>query len=416
MSGRKIRIGVLDVGFDGYEALLGEELPSKVETTFLGNWDDSQHGTAVSEVIHDLAPAATLYLYSFQTDVEFLAAVQEMEAEGLHLVNGSVGFDNVWPADGTSPYTQAVDALSLQSGALYLAAAGNENDRYRVGPLTLGDDGWVALDGRSPVWVDTAGGWVDVSFRWTDPFDQSVNDLDLFVLDESGGPCGSSEDRQPSVVRPREALTCHVDSDQAQVWIWLESGDVTGLDGYLYSYYGMDDEDTSGTCNLTLPGDTVEGVTVGAVALELLDEVADYSSRGPTEDGRTKPDLVAPAGVTTASMGDGGFAGTSAATPHVTGVAALALQADGRHMLAPELRDWLKDNTVDLGPEGVDDESGHGRLFVSDIPWRGCHGCGWAPDGSQVWSPLSLLWALVLLRRRRWAGDDGFQQGEVSPW
>ena len=54
-----------------------------------------------------------------------------------------------------------------------------------------------------------------------------------------------------------------------------------------------------------------------------------FSSRGPTLDGRLKPDISAIDGVSITGAGRFGspFFGTSAAAPHVAGIAALALQA-----------------------------------------------------------------------------------------
>ena len=50
-----------------------------------------------------------------------------------------------------------------------------------------------------------------------------------------------------------------------------------------------------------------------------------FSSQGPTADGRTKPDLAAPDGVSTVSYGNRGLAffGTSASAPHAAGAIAL---------------------------------------------------------------------------------------------
>jgi len=58
-----------------------------------------------------------------------------------------------------------------------------------------------------------------------------------------------------------------------------------------------------------------------------------YSARGPTNDGRVKPDIVAPDDV--AVSGAAGFPtpflGTSAAAPHIAGMAALPVDAVGNH-------------------------------------------------------------------------------------
>ena len=52
-------------------------------------------------------------------------------------------------------------------------------------------------------------------------------------------------------------------------------------------------------------------MSVGAVHYDYynLGRIADYSSRGPTTDGRIKPELVAPTGVSTVSYGKSDFYG-----------------------------------------------------------------------------------------------------------
>jgi len=400
-TGRRVDVAVLDVGFSGYEQLLGTELPSSVQTSFLSAAGVDAHGSAVAEIVHDVAPRADLTLMSFSTDVEYLAAIDELGESRVELVNGSVGFDNLWHADGSSPYTQAVDALVTQRDILYLAASGNENERYRVGALTAAGSDEVAIGGQSPVWVASQGGWVDVSLRWSEPMGGSGTDLDLEVYDETGNLCGRGLNRQAGSDDPYESVSCHAGSSWAAVYVVANSHDPAGLTGFLYSYYGLDEADASGERNLTLPGDTVDGLSVGAVDLPDLQSVAWYSSRGPTDDGRSRPHLVGPAAVSTSSY-VGSFSGTSAAVPHVTGAAALVLGADKRRMGPAELRDFLVDSTFDIGPAGADEESGAGFLLLSDIPWRGCH-CshGGAPGARHLLLGLLLApWALLSRRRR----------------
>ncbi|MHB1293989.1 MAG: S8 family peptidase [Anaerolineae bacterium] len=92
------------------------------------------------------------------------------------------------------------------------------------------------------------------------------------------------------------------------------------------------------------PGCARSVITIGAASD--LDRVASFSSRGPTSDGRRKPDVVFPGVDIVAARANGtamgtiydayyvAASGTSMATPHAAGVAALLKQA--QPSLTPE--------------------------------------------------------------------------------
>lgn len=106
------------------------------------------------------------------------------------------------------------------------------------------------------------------------------------------------------------------------------------------------------------PGAADRAITVGAT----IDDgaIADYSGRGPTADGRTKPEVVAPGSNVTAARSHGivfgspvdefytSVTGSSMAVPHVAGLCALIWSAN-RALLPDDVKWLLMDTAVDLG-------------------------------------------------------------------
>lgn len=95
--------------------------------------------------------------------------------------------------------------------------------------------------------------------------------------------------------------------------------------------------------------------------------LSEWSSRGPTSDGRIKPDLVAPGeSIRAANTNAGGYtvkSGTSMAAPFAAGTAALMVAADPS-LTPDEVRDLLIATAEDRGAEGPDNDFGHGRIQV----------------------------------------------------
>jgi subtilisin family serine protease len=121
------------------------------------------------------------------------------------------------------------------------------------------------------------------------------------------------------------------------------------------------------------PAGYPEALAVGAIDTD--DTVAPFSGRGPivwqNPDGDgpaagtvlTKPDLAAPGVGIVSSVGSGylAYSGTSMASPHVAGVAALVRQANPS-LSAPAVEDLLRSTAVDIGAGGPDAATGAGRV------------------------------------------------------
>lgn len=152
------------------------------------------------------------------------------------------------------------------------------------------------------------------------------------------------------------------------------------------------------------PGATHKGITVGATSKQ--DVIASFSSRGPTQDGRVKPDLTAPGvnivscraqGTALGTVIDGHYmslSGTSMATPHVAGAMALLRQACPQAPIA-DLQQAVVDSLKKIvgGPDAV----GQGRLLIpspSSVPTS-----GGTQTGSGCLIPATILWSFIRMGR-----------------
>lgn len=115
------------------------------------------------------------------------------------------------------------------------------------------------------------------------------------------------------------------------------------------------------------PGCAESTITVGAV--DKNDQIAPYSSRGPTGDDRIKPDVVAPGtGIVSTHLDDNwrGSSGTSMAAPHVTGQAAIIKSHDSSYT-NEEVKQVIKTSTNDLGYPETYQGSGRVDIYNSNL-------------------------------------------------
>ncbi len=111
------------------------------------------------------------------------------------------------------------------------------------------------------------------------------------------------------------------------------------------------------TVSITDPGNADKVITVGSTHRDHPHTygVSYFSSRGPTGDGRMKPDLVAPGEKITSTVPDAGLRtkdGTSQAAPHVSGACALLMARHPELIGKPDrVKEILMATCTDLGRE-----------------------------------------------------------------
>ena len=370
-SGAGTRVAVIDGGFSGYGS--GELPGAAVDFSRCGGSPGSEvHGTAVAEIVHDMAPAASMLLICIEDDVDFINAMDTLPSD-VDVVNGSFGFTLLDRGDGSGPISAAV-ARARDRGVLYVAAAGNSQTTHRHQSATgdtpgNGDLDFVNLPGGDDAlgFVVPAGGQAYISLQW-DAWPTTALDFDLYLWENGVGFVGESADYQDGNDPPVEFAVLSNPSGVDKVYFALIDRFSGGGSPRLDLYFDGDVlgiESPTGS-SISDPAVSSAALTVGAHCYS--DGVVEFfSSQGPTIDGRTKPDISGPDGTSSGVYGpadgcvESGFFGTSAAAPHVAGAAAQQLGANPGLDVA-ELQQLLEDRALDSGSSGKDSAYGAGRL------------------------------------------------------
>ncbi|MGY4706460.1 PKD domain-containing protein [Candidatus Bipolaricaulota sp. J31] len=357
--GAGVKIAVIDVGFAGLSASQARgDLPYSVITrdfTGRGIESDYSHGTAVAEIIHDVAPEAQLYLIKIGDEVDLDNAVSYCISEGIDIINHSLGWYNTNFYDGTGIIGDIV-RRATSAGILWVQAAGNDALSHWEGDFTDTDgDGW--LDTEITL-TASPGDPIMLYFTW-DGWPTTADDYDLFLYGPGGTLVASSTKTQAGTEEPTEFISYTAATGGTYtIRIQRASGSPRRLE--LFSIY-QELSPHVASSSLPAPANAAEALAVGAISWDRYTSgpAEPYSSRGPTNDGRTKPDLVAPDNVSTGvTPYYSPFQGTSAAAPHVAGAAALLLSQDPS-LDAGTLRSRLLSYCVPMGDPNT---YGAGRL------------------------------------------------------
>ena len=193
VGGAGIKVCALSNGVDSLAySQAGGELPAV--DVLPGQAGDGDEGTAMLEIVHDLAPEAALgYASAFGGEAQFAQNILDLAASGCRIIVDDVIYVVESPfQDGVLAAT--VDEVAAQ-GVLYLSSAGNEGNLddgtsgtwqgdFLAGPplpllpgMLLHDFGGGEVADR--VLKDAPA----VALHWTDPFATAANDYDLYVVE-----------------------------------------------------------------------------------------------------------------------------------------------------------------------------------------------------------------------------------------
>ena len=401
--GENVRVGVIDSGFEGFARLQGTQLPQDVvarcyfataraPSSALADCEvDGNHGTTVSETLMDVAPNVTLYIANPITAGDFQSAADWMTGQGVTVINHSLAWTPQNPGDGTAPFSNAplrtVDR-AVAGGASFITAGGNSARRVWYGTFADTDgDRWHNFNGQfeaNPFTVMESKK-VSAFVRWEGNWGRENCDLDLALIRvDTSTPTliAIAEDFQDGGANrfPFEYVEANVPPGVYGVSLWNArcAARPAWIQLFLWNTEGGSEELLyhSPSRHMAEPaeGRNPGMMAVGATHWWDTQQVAEYSSRGPTIDGRVKPEIT---GITCnptvtdppVELPDGGTlyptCGTSHAAPHITGLAALVKQRFTNY--SPDfIAHFLKQNAAERGSAGADNSWGYGLAELPD--------------------------------------------------
>ena len=396
-KGQGVRVGIIDTGFEGFGSLMGTQLPSSVEARCYSDVDaftfnhtdcenENSHGTAVTEAAFDIAPEATYYIANPISFGDLSATVDWMNDQDVDVINMSLSW--VWsgPGDGTSPFSdsplRAVDT-AVTGGITWVNAAGSAATDTWFGEFTDSDGdsrhNFAANDNCNTFVVEEGDLYIKAYLRWDDDWLGSSLDLDLAlyrvfpftgttlrILPILAGGANIQDGEASDIPFERVfyitfftgtyCLAVQNFSDTSPDWFQLQIWSLQDLEHY-----------TSGG-SIVEPADSANSglLAAGAAPWDDTSTIEEFSSRGPTPDDRIKPDIVGADNVYSGAYGEN-FPGTSQASPHVAGMAALVQQRFPDYT-PQQIANYLKTHASARGTV-PNNTWGHGfaRLLSSDV-------------------------------------------------
>ncbi len=366
---------------------------------------NSGEGTAMLEIVHDVAPGAALYFATaWGGEASFAQNILDLRTAGCDVIVDDV-FYFAEPVFQDGIIAQAVETV-VADGAVYFSSAGNSGNKndgtsgvYEgdFSPTTIpdiiGSSEGVAHNfggGRNYISITGDPGAL-ITLQWADPWGNSSNDYDLYLLNSSRTAIidSSTGSQEGSGYDPMEWIYSDTRNDVGNTLVVVKySGEnrffhLNTHRGKLESSYATSGQ-TSGHCAAEAAfGVAAVSARYRTTPFTTDNKVETFSSDGlrrvffeangtPITPGnftstggevRNKPDIAAADGVACATPDFNPFYGTSAAAPHAAGIAALIID---RGLTAPvSIRNAMIYSTWDIEASGYDRDSGYGIVDAS---------------------------------------------------
>jgi hypothetical protein len=384
VDGSGIKVGVMSDGVTHLaNSVATGDLPSSPAVGVLkaGSGDE---GTAMLEIVHDLAPGSPLAFYGPNTSSDMVAGIAALKAAGCKvIVDDIIFFDQPKFEDG--PIAQEAHAF-YTSGGVYVTSAGNFAQGHYIHPYVRSAGSPYAGYPYAHVYSGTDigntftvpnGGIIKTFLHWNNQCGHSGDDFDLFLVRSSDGYIlAASVDPQDGNDNPWEGLAWqNTTGSSLSVFIAVFEYALVSPPPLILDYHVWNNFGPPGL-QYVMPQNSVIGhsavaevLSTAAAAAATPNIIEPFSSRGPgtvyfpTPEERQVPNITGVDGVQTKTgqLGFFGnpFYGTSAAAPHLAAIAALVW--DAKPTLTPsEVHNAITSTAVDKPPAGYDFAWGFG--------------------------------------------------------
>ncbi|MES0328557.1 MAG: S8 family serine peptidase, partial [Gammaproteobacteria bacterium] len=189
-DGTGVKIGIIDLGFSALStSQAANELPPTgaglniIDYTGTGT-GGINHGTNVAEIVHDMAPGAELFLAKISTTLELQAAVNDMIASGVQVINHSVGWYGAAFYDGTGSLCDITNTAA-SNGIIWANSAGNARQQHYLNSFA-DSDGNLSHEfttGQNYNTISVSSGKTYTLVLNWDAYPSTTVDYDLFLYD-----------------------------------------------------------------------------------------------------------------------------------------------------------------------------------------------------------------------------------------